>query len=210
VTKNAWSEHKPWFFALGVLFLVAAPAFDESVMEWVRTWNRTTLGVSFDKFAYYVGLGSLQVPALLVFCLWGLKRSCKWAKPTAIYGVSAFVASGVLTQIVKHLVGRPRPSTGLWPMDLKGPVWDSDFHSFPSGHTATSFALAAFLGVIFPKARPYLYVVSILVALGRVIGAAHHVSDVLAGCILGVLVGLPLGLRALRKIQGTDRAEQTV
>jgi undecaprenyl-diphosphatase len=95
-------------------------------------------------------------------------------------------------------------------MDLKGPVWDSDFHSFPSGHTATSFALAAFLGVIFPKARPYLYVVSILVALGRVIGAAHHVSDVLAGCILGVLVGLPLGLRALRKIQGTDRAEQTV
>ncbi|KIX12895.1 phosphoesterase [Dethiosulfatarculus sandiegensis] len=118
--------------------------------------------------------------------------------------------SGVLTQVVKHLVGRPRPSTGLLPMDVKGPIWDSDFHSFPSGHSATSFALAALLGVVFPKARPYLYLLSLLVALGRVVGTAHHVSDVVAGSILGILVGLPLGFRLLKKIQGSDCAEQTV
>ncbi|CAO0822632.1 hypothetical protein DFAR_310005 [Desulfarculales bacterium] len=107
--------------------------------------------------------------------------------------------SGVLVQIFKHLVGRPRPRLALSPNEYFGPTFQSDLLSFPSGHAATSFALAAALSVFYPRLAWLFYVLAALVAAGRVVSDAHYVSDVLAGAVLGLAVGWPLaGLVAWR------------
>ena len=46
--------------------------------------------------------------------------------------------SGALTQLLKHIVGRPRPNTINLETEynLNFFTTDSHFHSFPSGHTS--------------------------------------------------------------------------
>jgi membrane-associated phospholipid phosphatase len=67
-------------------------------------------------------------------------------------------------------------------------------HSFPSGHTASAFAL--FIGMAFFTQNKYLKAVCLLLALGvgysRVYLALHFPEDVLAGSLIGVLCALLL------------------
>ena len=48
------------------------------------------------------------------------------------------LVTGVLTQIIKHVIGRPRPNTVIEnnSFDFNFFSLDSSFHSFPSGHTS--------------------------------------------------------------------------
>ncbi len=68
-------------------------------------------------------------------------------------------------------------------------------HSFPSGHAARSFLIAVIASVLAP---PWLVVVlwvwAPLVGLARVAMGVHYVSDVIAGAILGMIIGL-IGLQ---------------
>ncbi len=97
------------------------------------------------------------------------------------------LASGLLSQVIKHLFGRARPRL----MDIVGPMHFDAFSitatyaSFPSGHTVTAFAMAAGLGYMAPRLRPPLYFVATMVAISRVAIGAHYVSDVLAGAGIG-------------------------
>jgi undecaprenyl-diphosphatase len=67
-------------------------------------------------------------------------------------------------------------------------------HSFPSGHTAASFAAATALGMAYPSARPLLYATATAVGLSRIHLGHHFPTDVLAGALLGTGVGLLSGL----------------
>lgn len=87
----------------------------------------------------------------------------------------------VLTQAVvapmKQLARRRRPD-------------GSNRRSFPSGHAANASAIAAVSGNRWgPRASLPLSLVAGLVGAGRVSGSHHHFSDVLAGSVLGSLVG---------------------
>src|ERR1700716_2223188 len=67
-------------------------------------------------------------------------------------------------------------------------------HSFPSGHTAASFAAATALAMAYPSARPLLYATATAVGLSRIHLGHHFPTDVLAGALLGTGVGLLSGL----------------
>jgi undecaprenyl-diphosphatase len=67
-------------------------------------------------------------------------------------------------------------------------------HSFPSGHTAASFAAATALAMAYPSARPLLFATASAVGLSRVHLGHHFPSDVLAGALLGTGIGLLSGL----------------
>lgn len=86
--------------------------------------------------------------------------------------------------LLKTACGRARPLTasGVW--DPLNP--DDSYHSFPSGHTATAFAAATVLGKYYPRYRPYLYGLAVLVGLSRVYTQAHWPADVFLGAALGV------------------------
>jgi undecaprenyl-diphosphatase len=57
--------------------------------------------------------------------------------------------------------------------------------SFPSGHTAASFATARMLSCIWPRAWPGFYATAALVGFSRTYTGAHYPGDVLSGAVFG-------------------------
>jgi undecaprenyl-diphosphatase len=100
----------------------------------------------------------------------------------------AFLAVFVLA--VKFIVRRQRPA-GEW----GGIYRNTDPHSFPSGHAARAFLIATVAAALGPAwLAVTLWVWAPLVALARVAMGVHYLSDIVAGAILGVIVGL-IGLQ---------------
>ncbi|MEQ8771151.1 MAG: phosphatase PAP2 family protein [Phycisphaerales bacterium] len=123
--------------------------------------------------------------------------------------LAAFVCTGVVVQVLKMIIGRPRPKFDdpgmvLWPFgrypmpDADPPgvyhaweVWEdisSDLWSMPSSHTSAAVVLAVFVGVVYPKLRPLAIALAGIVAVARVLLGAHYPSDVLVGAGAGFLV----------------------
>ena len=72
---------------------------------------------------------------------------------------------------------------------------NTDPHSFPSGHAARAFLIAAVASVLAPAwLGIILWIWAPLVSLARVAMGVHYVSDVLAGALLGIAVAL-IGLQ---------------
>jgi undecaprenyl-diphosphatase len=115
----------------------------------------------------------------------------------ATFVFATALASGLFSQVIKHLFGRARPQL----MSLVGPfhfdtfALSARYGSFPSGHTVTAFAVAAALGFFAPRWRWPLIALACLVAVSRVGVGAHYPSDVLAGAALGI--GTTLLLRRM-------------
>jgi len=97
----------------------------------------------------------------------------------------------VLNYGIKLAVKRPRPVLeGLPPL---GGAPSS--LSFPSAHALSSFAVATAMFRVDPATAGTL-LVALAISLGRPYLGMHYPSDVLAGALLGVLLGLlvPLSL----------------
>ncbi len=105
-------------------------------------------------------------------------------------GVATALASLAATYVVqvrvKPLFRRVRPFVnrearvvGTRPAD----------HSFPSGHTASSFAAATALAFFYPKAAPLAYTVATGVGLSRVHLGVHFPSDAAVGGVIGIGIG---------------------
>ncbi len=62
--------------------------------------------------------------------------------------------------------------------------------SFPSSHAVNNFGVVTLLGSYYPRGRPWLYAWASLVALSRPAVGVHYPSDILAGAIVGTLIGL--------------------
>jgi undecaprenyl-diphosphatase len=102
-----------------------------------------------------------------------------------VYGRAAKTVLGVYSanQLVKAAVRRRRPRLeGLPPLagTLSG-------LSYPSAHSATSFAAARMLSPALPVAP--LYGMAVALALSRLYLGLHYPSDVLAGGALGAALG---------------------
>jgi len=110
--------------------------------------------------------------------------------------VLADLAAEGATDILKALIPRHRPFV----RQLGGHL---STHSFPSGHTATSFACATVLAAFAPRLRIPLYVLAAAVAYSRLYNGVHFPLDVVAGAVLGTATALLL-LSGLRR--GSRRA----
>lgn len=97
-----------------------------------------------------------------------------------------------LNYAVKLLVRRPRPVLeGLPPL---GGAPSS--LSFPSAHATSAFAVATAMTRVEPLAGALAFVLALALALGRPYLGMHYPSDVLAGAVLGIILGslIPLSL----------------
>jgi undecaprenyl-diphosphatase len=106
---------------------------------------------------------------------------------TARLGVTMLVANALshaAVQLLKRTVVRARPcDTGGRPLAL---VDLPDPFSFPSGHAAAATALAASATIAEPLLGTLVLPLAALVGYSRVRLRVHHVSDVLAGALLGL------------------------
>jgi membrane-associated phospholipid phosphatase len=128
----------------------------------------------------------------------------------ALYFLTVQAVSGILSQIVKHLVGRARPklidTLGARHFDLFSAK--AVLASFPSGHTTTVFAAAAALSFFMPRRALLFFALALPVAASRLIIGAHYPSDVFGGAILGLGSALAVArVFARRKIAFTLRGD---
>jgi membrane-associated phospholipid phosphatase len=96
---------------------------------------------------------------------------------------------GLVGTVVKRWIGRVRPSDN-GPFAYEPLSWRSEYASFPSGHATTAFAALVAFGLIFPRARPVLWVYALFIAASRVMVSAHYSSDVIAGAAFGAFGAL--------------------
>ncbi|MGD8353932.1 MAG: phosphatase PAP2 family protein [Pseudomonadota bacterium] len=98
--------------------------------------------------------------------------------------ISMSVATFVL---VKNLAHRSRPFEKH--PDLSFLLAPPDRFSFPSGHTMTGFAAWSALSAFIPPLGLFLLVCAILIGSSRVYLGCHYPTDVLAGALLGSVMG---------------------
>jgi membrane-associated phospholipid phosphatase len=119
-------------------------------------------------------------------------RSQAWTEVRrwGFQALMAFLFSGVLVQLLKHLIGRKRPYAveSLSPHEFHLFTANYEFHSMPSGHSQVMFTAATILWLIWPKGGIVWFVTAGLIALTRVITLNHWMSDVLVGAYVGIAV----------------------
>jgi len=102
---------------------------------------------------------------------------------------ASLIASGIVTPALKLASGRSRPRDDRGIYHFR-PFSDGN-SSFPSGHTTEAFALAAVVANHYDETWVSYtsYSIAGLVGLARTYHHAHFASDVLAGAMIGMLVG---------------------
>src|SRR5271163_5006188 len=142
--------------------------------RWIRFWMilATRLG---DGWLWY-GLGGM----LLIF-----------GGPQRFSAVGAAGAAGIAGILVfktlKKLSHRPRPC------HLEPHCWSRvlppDQFSFPSGHTMSAFSMSLVVSYFYPSLEGTLFFLALSIAVSRIVLGMHFLSDVLAGAVLGVVLG---------------------
>ena len=123
---------------------------------------------------------------------WGIGLVIVWWlgneewKRRAVWLFLGIAVTAVIAQSLKWLFQRQRPP-GEW-----GAIYRAtDPHSFPSGHAARVAMLAVLGFALGPLWFATLVLIwAPLVALARVAMGVHYLSDIAAGALLGVVVGL--------------------
>jgi membrane-associated phospholipid phosphatase len=125
---------------------------------------------------------------LALFEPWTARMRAAASMPALLF--AAVAVSGILVDLLKVIVGRPRPkllfSAGAYEFSWIG--LSADHWSFPSGHAATAAALATALWCLWPQPVLFYAIGAALVAASRIVMGAHYLSDVVMGAFIGVLV----------------------
>jgi len=92
-------------------------------------------------------------------------------------------------EFLKCVAGRGRPFVGGTANAFNfAPFAGTEAHaSLPSAHSITAFALAFAVAAVWPRARVFMIVYALLIAMSRLVLLAHHPSDVVAGALIGVV-----------------------
>ncbi|MDT8716495.1 phosphatase PAP2 family protein [Clostridium sp. 19966] len=87
--------------------------------------------------------------------------------------------------IIKHIVKRSRPFTEI--VDEKLLIARPVTYSFPSGHSASSFAAASIFVNMNNWISSIAVMIAILIAFSRLYLKVHYPLDVFSGILLGIL-----------------------
>ncbi len=93
----------------------------------------------------------------------------------------------VVVSIFRRVYNAPRPyeQMQIRPLIQK----DTKGKSFPSRHVFSIFMIGMSFMPVFPVIAGVIFVAGVFLALIRVIGGVHYMHDVIAGALLGILIG---------------------
>jgi membrane-associated phospholipid phosphatase len=133
-----------------------------------------------------VGLG-MELGAGALTYLGGCYRSDHYLRDTGFKALAAMAAAGTADLALKLIFDRQYP----YKNQSEGKFWGGG-RSFPSGHSATSFAFASVVAHRYPQ-KPWVkwgaYALATGVSLSRYPAKKHYTSDILVGATLGYVTG---------------------
>lgn len=180
-----------WWFVcaiLAALIVAASFFFDGAVQSWIaqhQTRSGTTLMRAVSRWGdwpthVFIGVAGAAIAYA--------RRRREWVVIFAAMVVACAVA-GLTNRTIKMSAGRSRPAVKV-DAGWNGPSLRSDYHAFPSGHTASSMAFFAVLCGARRKIGFALLPIPLLIAASRLYVNAHYLSDVVFGAMLGVLCAI--------------------
>ena len=134
------------------------------------------------------GLATAALTSLLLIVFLQRKSLPILALAWAAIGISDLVTY----RLWKPLFARVRPCYILPAGQYRQLVLADNSGSLPSSHASNSFAFALVVALCYPPLAPVVLPVAALIACSRIFVGVHWPSDVLAGAVWGVLVGLSL------------------
>jgi hypothetical protein len=133
-----------------------------------------------------VGLGLELASAALAYGI-GCGKHHSYLRDTGFKALAAMAAAGTADLALKLAFDRQFPYTPTSTGKFRG-----GGRSFPSGHSATSFAFAAVVAHRYPKnkwVKWSAYALATGVSLSRYPAKKHYPSDILIGATLGYVTG---------------------
>jgi undecaprenyl-diphosphatase len=153
-----------------------------AILDLIQKLRIPPLDTFFALFTRIGDHGELWLAIFLVLLM------TKKYRKVALFALVALALELLLVEgLIKNIFVRPRPFMVNETIDLL--IKTPSGYSFPSGHTASSFAFAA---VLFFNKVPYRKTIMALAALmgfSRLYLYVHYPSDVLAGMVLGIFIG---------------------
>jgi membrane-associated phospholipid phosphatase len=169
----------------------AAFAYDQDALRQVDPNNKTQIDRSeiISKF----GSGYATFGEAGVVYLTGVFTHNDHLRETGVLGAEAVIDASIVAGALKLATNRERPdhgdgTGGFWP---HGPSDYTAAGSFPSGHAASSWALARVISAEYPGwlTRLGAYGFATLISASRITARRHFPSDVVVGGTFGYLIG---------------------
>lgn len=137
---------------------------------------------------YYTDAGDGFFTIMLALFFYFIKKEHK----LGLLIIMAYAFTGIVVQVIKHLVDSPRPLAYFSPKWLPFFI-DGVIHigrnSFPSGHSTTAFAVACILAMHYHQKKWVqwlLLLMAVLAAYSRVYLSQHFMADIMAGSVIGI------------------------
>jgi membrane-associated phospholipid phosphatase len=191
------------YFFISYLILVVFAVFilltysKEDGFILMNPWHHRPLDYFFIPFTF-LGDGLFVIAVALI--LFFLKE-----RILSLMIISSYALSGIIAQVLKYFIEEARPAVYLEKTNYPYFIDDvtlHNLHSFPSGHTASAFALAAVLAFAM-KNKNYsilFLLMAALVGYSRIYLGQHFMDDVLAGSVIGVASAIVCELFLEKKI----------
>jgi membrane-associated phospholipid phosphatase len=162
--------------------------FDDDIRDKLRGLRGGTLETATD-----VGeiIGNPFVHLGVAGVVYGggvLAGSPKWRETGEMLGEAALLADAA-TFVLKHAIGRRRPSETGDKGSFRPFQFKSDYDSMPSMHTASSFAMASVMASTSENyaVKALYYSAAAFVGFSRMYQDKHWASDVVLGAAIGEL-----------------------
>lgn len=194
------------FWAATGLGVLAALPLDHLVKQFAM--DRGLMPESLARVAYRWGGGWSEIgilPGILVTeAIRGSPRAEIGRRLEFAFTSLAMV--GITTEIIKAVVGRPRPDKTAKTSFPYG-------HSFPSGHASATFAIAEVIRTLYGNGPgAVFYAMAAVTGLSRIHDNGHYLSDIVAGAGLGVglvrgfaIAAQPLGESSSVSVNASQR-----
>lgn len=165
---------------------------DQDILLWIQQNLRHQILTPFFRvFTSWGNHAELWIGLLLFILLLSgvgvINRKYRWA---GLMGFLSLLTSFLIINLwLKNVIARTRPYLIVGGLERLIEI-QSDF-SFPSGHSASSFAVAVVLFYYLPlKYGVLVLALAGLMAYSRLYLGVHYLSDVVAGIMIGTAIAL--------------------
>ncbi len=175
-----------------------APSWDTGIFRGIHHgWHHPALDPVMKALT---DPGPWKVPLFLLACGLFLSRGRRGVVGLLVLVLTLAASDQLSSKVLKPIFRRSRPSVEL--ADTRPLFGVRRSYSFPSGHATNFFAAVPVVGTVFPQGAIPCAVLASAVSLSRVYVGDHYPSDVLAGALLGVMLGF-LGRKAFLRLERT-------